>query len=302
MILSAGGSGSTGGRPTLPDEAYEPGSLSLSARRLRRVDVAADEPYIGFRLWRVVQDGVLLPEVRGTSPWPLEAAASRCGAGVFAGRDHVAPEVRCSCGWSARYDFEVLADLTDGPNAPDFPERFVAGAIAMWGRVVLEGHDSRAEYARPIALTPPRFVADIERRWVCAAAQRYQVPVVEREHLAAHASGQGREVPLELRPDPLLRAIPDREFLRLRGRGPHLLDERYQLVRGLAERYDIRVSASGLQLLANASALDPHGDALAACAMLANAAEDHLDLDVADIWSVVAGWEKFNEDRGLTAD
>jgi hypothetical protein len=78
---------------------------------------------------------------------------------------------------------------------------FVAGAVAVWGRVEVHATGMRAEHARIVGLEQPLTYGG-KRRKLDIVAEHLSVPVVPHSRLVAVAMAHG--LPL----DPCLRPVP----------------------------------------------------------------------------------------------
>ena len=105
----------------------------------------AAEPVVGWRYWQLQPGTAVLRSVthksHGWTPGrPLRAACRGSG--------HPAPAEGCSCGIYGSEDLESLREhglcLVPGP--------LVVGQVALWGKVVADGHGYRGEYGYPATL------------------------------------------------------------------------------------------------------------------------------------------------------
>lgn len=156
------------------------------------------QPLAGFRRWGSRRGGLysgifvagrfvpnpalsLVAPRTAPSPWPeSHDRAARC----FAIGGHEAPDPKCRCGYYAYY---TLAEEPDMP-APEA----VWGAVVAWGRVVECEQGFRARYARPVALLDRGD--GLDRRGserLALAAERYGIPLLERDELIAYAAWHG---------------------------------------------------------------------------------------------------------------
>lgn len=124
---------------------------------------------------------MIAPRVK-PSPWPAdENFAAKC----FKLRPHEAPQRDCNCGFSAYYEL---------PDEPDLPSpEAIWGAVAAWGRIVECERGFRAQFARPIALLDRHNPLDYFKpgKRAAAAAEAYEVPLLERDELVAYAGWFG---------------------------------------------------------------------------------------------------------------
>ena len=155
------------------------------------------EPLVGFRQWGARRGGLysgifvagrFLPNPAlsmvapraAPSPWPTEGhRAATC----LAIGGHEAPARDCNCGYAAYYAL---------PAEPGLPARqAVWGVVVAWGRIVECEHGFRAQYARPVALLDRENPFDPRRRAAARAAERYGLPLLERDELVAYAAWHG---------------------------------------------------------------------------------------------------------------
>ncbi len=103
-----------------------------------------DDPRRGWRYWRLTPE-IRLQSVsqRGFTWEPARPLVARCAGAGVAGHD--TPDLGCACGVHASVDVAALhADalcLVPGP--------LVVGEVDLWGRVVIDEHGFRGEYAYP---------------------------------------------------------------------------------------------------------------------------------------------------------
>jgi glycine cleavage system H lipoate-binding protein len=136
------------------------------------------EPLIGYRAWRLGDDGALVPwALVGSGAWEPGPNTAVC----HAGRRHTPPAADCMCGLYAlasEYDHRLHGH-----------DDQIVGAIAAWGDIELHRTGFRAEHAAVVALAEPQD-ADAAQ----LAAARYEVPLVPRDELAITARRYGRPV------------------------------------------------------------------------------------------------------------
>ncbi len=103
------------------------------------------EPLRAWRYWRFAAGTGRLASVsqRGFTWEPGAPFRARCVGG-----GHAAPDPGCSCGIHASSGLASLRDqaLCLAPGA------LVVGEVALWGRVVLDDHGYRGQYASPCRL------------------------------------------------------------------------------------------------------------------------------------------------------
>lgn len=163
------------------------------------------EAAIGYRSWNVAADGALRSTGLGSTRWRSGTNVAYCGAGG----EHDAPHALCGCGLYARHD---------PPDGIEARAPWVAGAVALRGRVLVHHDGMRGEEAVILALAVPLDPHTADLRRVHAVADRYGVPLVAYDELRAEAERYGLPVPLADRPAPpppvrrrgLLRALLNR--------------------------------------------------------------------------------------------
>jgi hypothetical protein len=141
------------------------------------------EPIVGFRQWRLCEDG--LRSLACDYVWPAAEIWATCLDG-----GHPAPEHACACGIYAWY---APCPLT--ASAADY----VAGALVLWGRVELHATGMRGERARIVALALPLSHGRKRRRLIAVAAC-FGVPAVPHRALTPIARLHGAPMPKALRP------------------------------------------------------------------------------------------------------
>lgn len=121
----------------------------------------AVEPMVGeitaLRTFRITDDGYLLPltEAGGTEPWPVATSSAKCNRG----KNHLAPDVECSCGFYA-YGNRAWVE-----NSNMYLWSHIAlAAVHCSGRIVAGEKGLRAEKMRLVACYvnkhAPRHVLD----------------------------------------------------------------------------------------------------------------------------------------------
>ena len=147
------------------------------------------EAAIGYRSWNVAADGALRSTGLGSTRWRPGINVAYCGAGG----EHDAPHALCGCGLYARHD---------PPGGIEARAPWVAGAVALRGRVLVHHDGMRGEEAVILALAVPLDPHAADLRRVRAVADRYGVPLVAHDELRAEAERYGLPVPLADRPAP----------------------------------------------------------------------------------------------------
>ena len=127
-------------------------------------------PVRAYRTWCVLATDSgprLMSGIKGFDMWePGAPLRARCSHARDA---HRSPSWTCTCGIYA----------SKRPDARR-PYGWVAGEVAMWGRVIEHAHGYRAEFARPSALLPRGLGVDVPR-----LATIYDLPVVDLEAAAS---------------------------------------------------------------------------------------------------------------------
>jgi hypothetical protein len=157
---------------------------------------ASARPLVGFRSWRLSNDGELRPLTeKGSDNDPLWAVPGRSTTALCPRLS--APGLceraltDCGCGFWAH------DRLTPKPG---YHERqgplTVHGAVLAWGRIAVHRRGFRAEHAQPIAfLAPGRPGLRLDDPPpVKRAIGRYGLPVLEGEELVAYAAWHGDRV------------------------------------------------------------------------------------------------------------
>jgi hypothetical protein len=165
------------------------------------------ECVVAYRIWRLGEhDGLLHPVSVDCRPWQPGVNVAHCDAGqqwmmALHTRDdddkptHSAPAHRCTCGFYAKFA------PTEAP-VPIEGERFISGAVAMWGNIEVHYDGIRAQKACVTALTTPNaaFLPLGFDPVVKRTAQRYGVPMVPHDVIAAEAQRHGASLPPGVRP------------------------------------------------------------------------------------------------------
>lgn len=124
--------GAPGGRPA-----------GRSGHRLIVRDQA--DPVFGWRYWQLSARRLLRSVTQSEFEWPpgrvLKAVCVEVG--------HPAPADRCNCGLYANPDLEALRQH----GLCLAPEAIVLGQVALWGKVVDDEPNYRAEFAYPARLS-----------------------------------------------------------------------------------------------------------------------------------------------------
>ena len=114
----------------------------------------ASEPLVAWRYWQLRRGGVVLRSVTQKSVgWP----PGRPLRAVCRGAGHPAPDEGCGCGI---YGSETLDALRENPLCLS-PGVLLVGRVALWGKVVADGHGYRGEHGYPAEVLAVRdTVAD----------------------------------------------------------------------------------------------------------------------------------------------
>jgi hypothetical protein len=158
----------------------------------------ADEPLIGWRVWKLRIEGsgsvVLAPAVYGPEGWtPRAAAVSTCSR-----QSHDSPMEGCRCGLHALRDSRGLRRLRW--------EGTVVGTVALWGRIVEHRRGYRSQFAYPqrMKLVCARCLRDGRASSAeCVAMRTVRTSGSRATHVVAacarHARTRGT-APLDLSP------------------------------------------------------------------------------------------------------
>src|SRR3954454_2694529 len=138
---------------------------------------------IGYRSWDIAPDGALRSTGLGGMRWRRGTNVAYSGAGG----EHDAPHALCGCGLYARHAPPVGIEA----RSP-----WIAGAVAMRGRVLVHHDGIRAEEAMIVALAEPPDQHAPDLRRVRAVADRYGVPLAPHAALREEAARYGAPVPL----------------------------------------------------------------------------------------------------------
>ncbi len=139
------------------------------------------EPILGWRVWRL-SDGLLCPlSAHAAGAWTPGVNEARCH--MYSTR-HRAPGSNCVCGFNALHHL---------PDEYRGDPRYVIGTIAAWGEVDVYRTGFRSQFACVLGLLAAAPAGSSQRRAIEAAAERYAVPALEREDLAAHSVRHARE-------------------------------------------------------------------------------------------------------------
>jgi hypothetical protein len=136
------------------------------------------ERVLGYRVWRLDSQG--LCSVSTPAHWSRRTLVADCARGA-AHRDHVAPFARCRCGIYALH--EPWRDRL-------FVDRFVWGAVALDGRVLLHRNGLRAERATVLVLA---YAGDEPQPGLARAARGLDVELVPFSALIAAAGAHGAQ-------------------------------------------------------------------------------------------------------------
>jgi len=159
------------------------------------------EPVIGFRQWRLADDG--LHSLTSEELWRSPRLDAQCRLGGHP--DEVPPTAQCSCGVYAWYE--------PCPRTASAATRnIVAGAVVMWGAIELHVDGMRAQHCRIAAVALPLSRGE-KRDRLRRATALLGVPTVRHRDLWAAGRMYGVPVPAGLRPPrtrPCSLAVTDR--------------------------------------------------------------------------------------------
>jgi hypothetical protein len=146
-------------------------------------------PVVGFRLWRLDDDGLWSPYFR--ERWTRGCQTAACRAAPEREHAEPSPAHTCTCGIYAWYRPcpRLAYACTTG---------LVGGAVVLWGLLELHGTGMRAQHAMVVALSLPRS-RRAKRDRILAVADELEVETVPARALAATASEHGAAIPRELR-------------------------------------------------------------------------------------------------------
>lgn len=175
------------------------------------------EPVVAFRTWRVADGELVSPYLpQRWGPGVVEArcvradpARFRHGGGLLGG-EHVSPHPACRCG--------IHAYLEPRSAVAGIDFRRVLGIVVVWGVVELHREGLRAQFAAVRALGTSPAWSGWHRRDVEAIAERFGVPLLPEDALAAAAGEFGSPVPARRGARPPRPERPARKS----GRRPHV--------------------------------------------------------------------------------
>jgi hypothetical protein len=164
---------------------------ALDSLEVAVASLAAETPYVAFRVWRLI-DGVLWSPHRREC-WDQPVVRATCPSATGGGRaglltiSHRAPDRRCRCG----------IYVSDAPNVAfsqvDF--RGVTGIVTVWGSILRENDGARAEFARVAALGVYSHWMARQKEAVKAVARGLEADVVDAEMLDQAALRYGARLP-----------------------------------------------------------------------------------------------------------
>ena len=149
------------------------------------------DPVVGYRLWRLGDDGLWSPYVE--ERWGRGVHTAICRAERS---DHpaAAPAHDCSCGIHAWY--EPCPTLSWAAT-----RHLVAGAVALWGDIELHPFGMRAARGMIVALALPPWHGTKPRR-ILEVATELEIEAVPARQLEAVALEHGAPVPDGMAPEP----------------------------------------------------------------------------------------------------
>ena len=147
----------------------------------------ATDPYVGFRMWYVKDDGLPRATAHAEFTWTTQTLDAIC----LNDSSHQAPEADCHCGIHANNTIAALEERL-GRYHGDGENRVVVAAVQLTGKVEQASEGYRASRAKVIAVATPK-IADVSADDMVTAtvAHNLQVPMVPYEHLATYASDFG---------------------------------------------------------------------------------------------------------------
>lgn len=188
-------------------------------------------PVVGYRAWRLGDDGALAPVTMTRAIWTPGVNEARCLSRPF--KPHEAPGQDCGCGIYA-------LSWADDPRLD--AETLAVGSVAAWGDMEVHSTGFRTRYACITALcrtdtAPPEHLAKLK-----AAAARYGVPLIDRTALSVVALEHAASVDFRR-----LWPGPRRAPTGTRTRAPSLTDDG---IRGIAlsEHVWVEIASGGLTL------------------------------------------------------
>jgi hypothetical protein len=135
------------------------------------------ERVLGYRAWRLDSRG--LRSVSAQTRWTRRTLVADCPHGGGHG-DHAAPVAGCRCGIYALHE----------PPQSLFRDKFVCGAVALDGRVLLYRDGLRAERATVLVLA---YAGDEPQPDLARATRALDVELVPFSALIAAAGARGAE-------------------------------------------------------------------------------------------------------------
>ena len=100
-----------------------------------------------------------------------------CAHCPYVSEKHTSPELTCSCGVYVQYDLPARQLAGDAPDV-------VWGLVSIWGRVIADSYEARAQYARIELLALPPCEEPLKIEPGAAVGRRHG----DLKHLGAHFS------------------------------------------------------------------------------------------------------------------
>jgi hypothetical protein len=159
----------------------------------RPAGVAPDlvQPVVGYRLWRLDEDGLCSPYI--AERWKRGVHTAVCRA-EDAAHDDAVPGHDCTCGIYAWYEPCLILGWAA-------TRHLVAGAVALWGEIELHPFGMRARQAMVVALAVPPWRGTKWRR-IMNVARDLDVDAVPARRVKAEALRHGAPVPPGMAPKP----------------------------------------------------------------------------------------------------
>ena len=159
---------------------------TLDSLELAAATFTTATPWVGFRIWRLV-DGMLCSPHR-PEEWEQPVVEASCHGGDGALTiPHSSPDRRCTCG----------IYVSDTPNVGfsqvDF--RGVTGIVTVWGTLLREDGGARAQFARVAALGVYSHWTTRQKEAVRATARRLEADTVDVMALDRVARRYGPRLP-----------------------------------------------------------------------------------------------------------
>jgi hypothetical protein len=163
------------------------------------------EPIVGFRNWRIFDDGELsspyFPVVWSEPVMRAECRRWRTPEALLDTR-HAAPQSECGCG--------IRAYHTPTGDFSKVDYCGVSGIVTVWGRIEIGAEEMRAELARVEALAVYSRWSRRQRDAVREVAANLGAELVDLGELSVAAASYGAPPPASLLADPPPKGMRDR--------------------------------------------------------------------------------------------